>query len=102
MPRLEVWLDTLWRLGCSMPSARPAFAVTVQTSLFSYTQDVVDKIGRGVQAALRLNQSFLGVEQSEVEPADVRPECKIQVEIAEKLMEPDVAVHDRVLGSGGA
>lgn len=55
-------------------------------------QHVVKKIGAGVQAALKTNQLFLGVEQFEFENADIHPEYVTTVKVAEKLTGPDFVV----------
>lgn len=55
-------------------------------------QQVVDKIGSGVQAALKTNQLFLGVEQFEFENADIHPEYVTTVKVAEKLTGPEFVV----------
>ena len=53
---------------------------------------IVDRVGRGVQAALETNQLFLGVEQYEFENADIHPEYVTTVKIAENLTGPEVVV----------
>ena len=55
-------------------------------------QDIVDRIGKGVQAALKTNQLFLGIEQFEFENADIHPEYVTTVKIAENLTAPEVIV----------
>lgn len=55
-------------------------------------QDIVDNIGSGVQAALKTNQLFLGIEQFEFENADIHPEYVTTVKIAENLTGPEVVV----------
>jgi len=57
-------------------------------------QDIVDRIGSGVQAALKTKQLFLGIEQFEFENADIHPEYVTTVKIAENLtgLDPEVVV----------
>ena len=53
---------------------------------------VVERIGKGVQEALKTNQLFLGVEQFEFENADIRPEYVTTVKVAEQLTDPELIV----------
>ncbi|WP_148560934.1 hypothetical protein [Magnetospira sp. QH-2] len=55
-------------------------------------QEVVNRIGDGVKAALNTNQLFLGVEQFEFENADIHPEYVTTVKVAENLTGPSVVV----------
>lgn len=54
--------------------------------------DVVDRLGAGVRAALKTNQLFLGVEQFEFENADIHPEYVTTVKVAEELTGPEYVV----------
>ena len=53
---------------------------------------IVQSIGKGVQAALKTNQLFLGVEQFELENADIHPEYVTTVKVAEHLTGPELIV----------
>lgn len=53
---------------------------------------VVERIGKGVQTALKTNQLLLGVEQFEFENATIRPEYVTTVKVAEQLTDPGLVV----------
>ena len=54
--------------------------------------DIVERIGKGVQAALKTNQLFLGIEQFEFENADIHPEYITTVKVGEQFTEPEYIV----------
>ena len=55
-------------------------------------KDIVSRVGAGVQAALKTNQLFLGIEQFEFENADIHPEYVTTVKVSEHLTDPEHVV----------
>ena len=54
--------------------------------------EIVDRIGKGVRAALKTNELFLGIEQSETRNADIHPEYITTVKVAEEFIGPSFRV----------
>lgn len=79
-------------MGQSLETHPECFLLPGQNLLMVDAKYIVDRMGMGVQAALKTNALFLGVEQFEFENADIHPEYVTTVKVAEHLTGPECVV----------